>query len=55
MADGFDRAQQAYDSQLPPYLENESDFCEFCDDPVEDHCEDCKDCDCSCDDEEEED
>lgn len=51
---GFDRAQQAYDNQLPPYLEYEDAACDECGEPIEDHCEDCDDCDCICDDEEDE-
>jgi hypothetical protein len=52
MADGFPRAQQFYDNQLPPYLEAEDRPCDECGVPGEDHCEDCGDCDCTCDDEE---
>lgn len=54
MSSGFDRAQQAYASALPPYLENEDAPCDECGDPLEDHCEQCLNCACDCDDEEEE-
>lgn len=53
MSSGFDRAQIAYDNQLPPYLDNEDAPCDECGVPFEDHCEDCLNCTCDCDDEEE--
>jgi hypothetical protein len=54
MADRFPDAQRYYDNQLPPYLENEDAPCDECGDPFEDHCEDCLNCTCICDDDEEE-
>jgi hypothetical protein len=53
VGDWFAAAQSQYDHAVPSYLEDESDYCEVCGDLVEDHCVDCKDCDCSCDEEEE--
>lgn len=52
MGDWFNAAQQQYGNQLPPYLDNESDDCGICGDPLDEHCEDCECCDCACDDEE---
>lgn len=53
MGDWFPAAQTQYDHALPAYLENEDAPCDECGVPIEDHCEDCLNCVCDCDEEEE--
>lgn len=55
MGDWFAAAQRDFDTAVPRYLEADTRPCDECGVPIEDHCVECDECHCTCDELEEED